>query len=58
MLGVNNEKNKKGSKYFIFLVTMATKVGGIARYEKSLFFGILSYYSHFPSVHRDIYSKW
>ena len=39
MLGVSNEKIKC-LKYFIFLVTMATKVGGVARYEKSLFFSI------------------
>ena len=28
MLGVSNDKNKNGSIYVIFLVTMATKVGG------------------------------
>ena len=39
MLGVNNEKIKM-FKIFHFLVTMATKVGGVARYEKNLFFGI------------------
>ena len=51
---VSNEKNKKNSKYFIFLVTMAIKVGGVDRYEKNLF-SILNYYSHSPSVYRDIY---
>ena len=37
MLGDSNEK-QKCSKYFIFLVTMATKVGGVARYEKKTLF--------------------
>ena len=37
MLGVSNEKIKR-SKYFIFLVTMATKVGGVAMYEKEPIF--------------------
>ena len=48
MLGVSNEKIKI-LKYFIFLVTMATKVGGVAMNEKRLFFlAILNYYSHSP----------
>ena len=54
---VSNEK-LKCSKYFIFLVTMATKVGGVARYEKAYFLAFLNYYSHSPSVHRGIYSYW
>ena len=33
MLGVNDEKRKL-FKIFHFFVTMATKVGGVARYEK------------------------
>ena len=37
MLGVSNEKIKM-FKYFIFLVTMATKVGGVARCEKKSYF--------------------
>ena len=37
MLGASNEKIKK-YRYFIFLVTMATKVGGVARYEKTPIF--------------------
>ena len=48
MLGVRNEKKKKCSKYFIFLVTMATKVDGVDRYEKSLFFGIFELLQTFP----------
>ena len=56
MLSVGNKKLKM-FKYFIFLVTMATKVGGVGRYEKKpIFLAILSYYSHSSSVHRDIYS--
>ena len=39
MLGASNEKIKM-FKYFVFLVTMATKVGGVARHEQSLFLGI------------------
>ena len=37
MLGVSNEKIKM-FKYFIFLVTMATEVGGVARYVKKPIF--------------------
>ena len=37
MLAVSNEKIKI-IKYFICLVTLATKVGGVARYEKKLIF--------------------
>ena len=33
---------------------MATKVGRVAMYEKSLFLVFLIYYSHFPSVN-DLY---
>ena len=44
---VINEKIKC-SKYFIFLVTMATKVGGVTRYEKSLFLGIFELLQPFP----------
>ena len=43
---VSNEK--KSSKYFIFLVTMATKVGGVARYENSLFLSIFELLQPFP----------
>ena len=38
MLGASNEKIKM-FKYFVFLVTMATKVGGVARYVKKPIFG-------------------
>ena len=54
MLGVSNENIV--FKYFSFLVTMATKVGGVVRYEKSLFLAFWNCYSHSPRVHRDIYS--
>ena len=37
MLGVSNEKINC-SKYFIFYVTMATKVGGVVMYEKKPIF--------------------
>ena len=48
MLGFSNEKIKC-SKYFIVLVTMATKVGGVARFEKKiLFFSIFELLQPFP----------
>ena len=47
MLGVSNEKIKM-FKYFIFLVTMATKIGVVARYVKSLFFGNFELLQLFP----------
>ena len=52
---VSNEKIKM-FKIFHFPCTMATKVGGVARHEKANFLAFLNYYSHCPSVHRDIYS--
>ena len=47
MLGVSNEKIKC-SKYYIFLVTMATKVGGVARYEKKPILGNFELLQPFP----------
>ena len=47
MLGVSNEKIKM-FQYFIVLVTMATKNGGVGRYEKSLFFGFFELLQPFP----------
>ena len=56
MLGISNERIKM-FKIFHILVTMATKVGGVAMYEKKpIFLAFLNYYSHSPSVHRDICS--
>ena len=47
MLGVSNEKIKM-FKIFHFLVTMATKVGGVARYEEKPIFGIFELLHPFP----------
>ena len=54
LCNVSLMKKIKMLKIFFSLVTMATKVGGVTRYEKSLLF--LNYYSQFPGLHRDIYS--
>ena len=52
---VINEKIKM-PKIVQFLVTIATKVGGVTMYKNAYFYGFLNYYSHFSSLHRDIYS--
>ena len=56
ILGISSDarrqlcKNQKCSKYFIFLVTMATNVGGVARYEKKPLISIFELLQPFPHI--------
>ena len=62
MLGVSNEKIKI-IKIFHFFVTMATKVVGVARYEKTYFFSIFELLQPFSQrtlrhIQLIVSSKW
>ena len=49
-------KKQKCSKYFIFLVTMATKVGGVARYEKKPIFWHFRATTAIPPAYIETYT--
>ena len=49
-------KKQKCSKYFIFLITMATKVGGVARYEKKPIFWHFRATTAIPSAYIETYT--
>ena len=49
-------KKQKCLKYFISLVTMATKVVWVARYEKGLFFSIFELLQPFPPAYIETYT--